>query len=173
MLGIDPCPVPAASLLHAYLREGAHADCYVAGIERQVSHARYVEAFYTTALFKLERLILKWAAAKPSTDAEAKQLGDGTMDSFAAWRVEGRREDELLLCDFSGRTRSWLKTVPTSAGGRPGTRLYFGSAVVPRRNEKTGRGSLGFTFRALMPFHKFYSRALLHAAQVRLQARGD
>ena len=44
------------------------------------------------------------------------------------------------------------------------TRLYFGSAVVPVANKSTGKGKMGFAFKALLGFHKLYSRALLHAA---------
>jgi hypothetical protein len=71
-------PLPPGALLAKYVREGAYADCYVTDIAGAVSHAQYVEAFYTTAVFKLERLILKWAVSKPSTDGEARQLAAGT-----------------------------------------------------------------------------------------------
>ncbi len=61
-------------------------------------------AFYTTGVFKLERRILKWAVARPSTDEQARQLAAGAIDAFfAAWRVERPHElPQLLLFDFSG-----------------------------------------------------------------------
>ncbi|MGH8766517.1 MAG: hypothetical protein ACRET8_12450 [Burkholderiales bacterium] len=127
------------------------------------SLAQYVEAFYTTAAFKLERTILKWVLSMPSTDAQAAALAAGTGDSFAAWRVERRAEDQLLLCPVDKRTRSWLMLAPMPTG----TRLYFGSAVVP----KAGGASLGATYRALLGFHRPYSKILLHAARSRLEAR--
>ena len=68
---------------------------------------------------------------------------------------------------MTGRTRSWLMAVPQGDGG-PVTRLYFGSAVVPVRDRKSGRMRLGLTFTALLGFHKLYSRALLSAARERL-----
>jgi hypothetical protein len=37
-----------------------------------VTLAEYVNAFYTTRVFRLERIILKWAVSRPSTDAQAK-----------------------------------------------------------------------------------------------------
>jgi hypothetical protein len=40
--------------------------------------------------------------------------------------------------------------------------------VVPRVDKKTGHAKLGFTFKALLGFHKPYSRALLAAARSRL-----
>ena len=49
-----------------------------------------------------------------------------------------------------------------------GTRLYFGSAVVPVMNAATGKSEMGFVFKALLGFHKLYSRALLSAAAARL-----
>jgi hypothetical protein len=48
--------------------------------------------------------------------------------------------------------------------------LYFGSAVVPLRR-KSGEPALGFTFSALLGFHKLYSRVLLSTARSRLAAR--
>jgi hypothetical protein len=126
-----------------------------------VSHAQYVNAFYTTPLFKLERFILTWTVSKPSTDTQARQLADGLTNSFAAWTVEARTEDQLLMCDFVSRTRSWLMIIPLENG----TRLYFGSAIV----SKTGKSTLELGFRALIGFHKIYSVALLYAARSRLK----
>jgi hypothetical protein len=131
-----------------------------------VSHDQYVFAFYTTWVFKLERLILDWAVSKSSTDSDAEQLASGAIDSFAAWRVERRAMNQLLMCDFRSRTRSWLMVAPLQTAS--GTRLYFGSAVVPARNPKTERLELGPVFEALLGFHKVYSRVLLRAASSRL-----
>jgi hypothetical protein len=150
------------------MSDGAYTDCYATDVPGAVSHARYVAAFYTTALFKLERLILKWVVSRPSTDAQAEQLAAGTIDRFAAWHVEARAEHQLLLCDFLGRTRSWLMVVPSETGDA--TRLYFGSAVVPVQNARTGKPTLGPVYRALLGFHKIYSQALLRAAKARLLA---
>ena len=123
-------------------------------------HAQYVEAFYTTWLFKLERWILKWALSRPSTDAQARELAAGALERFSAWRVEGRADNQLLMRDeFTGRTHSWLMT-EARAGG---TRLYFGSVVLRR-----GDGRLGGSFGLLLGFHKLYSRLLLGAARRRL-----
>ncbi|MEO8718123.1 MAG: hypothetical protein ABI423_07865 [Burkholderiales bacterium] len=167
MRSVTPCPLPDAALLNVYRRDGGYADCYRTDIALPASLAQFVEAFYTTPVFKLERAILKWALSMPSTDAQAAQLAAGTGNSFAAWRVEKRAQDQLLLCPVGKRTRSWLMVAPCAAG----TRLYFGSAVVPARNSRTGRGSLGAPYRALLGFHRLYSRILLHAARSRLEAR--
>jgi hypothetical protein len=158
MITVRSCAVPDATLLQPFGRAGGYADCYATEIDRAVSHAQFVEAFYTTSLFRLERWLLGWLVSRPSTDAQAAALAAGESDSFSAWRVEGRAKDELLVRDFSGRTLSWLRVVRRD----PGTTLYFGSAVVPGR---------GFVFRALLGFHKLYSRALLRAARSRLASR--
>ncbi|MGH8174839.1 MAG: hypothetical protein ACREV5_01090 [Steroidobacter sp.] len=170
MSSIHPCSLPADALLGAYAGNGAYTDCYATDIPIAVSHAQYVSAFYTTRVFKFERLILKWAVSKPSTDAQAELLATGAIDSFAAWNVERRAEDQLLMCDFQGRTRSWLMVAPAGAATGIGSRLYFGSAVVPRKHPKTGRSTLGGGFEALLGFHKTYSRVLLHAARSQLAA---
>ena len=56
---------------------------------------------------------------------------------------------------------------PATSGA--GTRLYFGSAAVPHRKEGAQAASLGFPFKALLGFHKLYSRLLLQAASARLE----
>jgi hypothetical protein len=125
-----------------------------------------VTAFYTTWLFRLERWILRLAVARPSTDEQARQLARGERAAFAAWSVEARATDQLLMCDFTGRTRSWLMVAP--AAGASGTRLYFGSVVIPVRDPNTGETGLGPVHGPLIGFHKIYSRMLLRAAARRL-----
>ena len=164
---IQSCELPPEALLRRYRESGAYADCNVTVIARRVSQAEYVEAFYTTWVFKLERLLLAWFVSKPATDLQAAALAAGQLDSFAAWHVEGRADDQLLLCDYMGRTRSWLMTA-AAPGSDAGTLLYFGSAVVPVHNPRSGRDEMGLVFRALLGFHKLYSWVLLRAAASRL-----
>ena len=167
MFSIQVCALPQQALLAKYAQGDNYTDCYAAEVARPVSHAEYVEAFYTTALFKVERRLLGWFASRPSTDAQAKELASGILGVFAAWRVEDRSANQLLMCDFTGRTRSWFMVAPAGSGSTV-TRLYFGSAVVPVVNKQSGQATLGFTFKALLGFHKLYSRALLSAARSRL-----
>ncbi len=164
---ITKCALPNHALLADYRDRGAYTDCYVTEIGKSISHAELVAAFYTTWLFKLERWILAWAVAKPSTDEQARALAEGHLDSFAAWSVEGRRDNQLLLCDYQGRTRSWLMTEPLASEGRPGMRLYFGSAVVPVAGTATRKPKMGNAFNLLLGFHRLYSRALLGCARAR------
>lgn len=160
--------LPEQALLRRYSGSGGYADCYVTEVARAVSHAEYVEAFYTTAVFKLERLLLAWLVSKPSTDPQAQRLAAGTLDYFAAWHVEARSDGQLLMSDFRGATRSWLMAAPIDGGDAAATRLYFGSAVVPTGHDASGQPKLGSSFRALLGFHKLYSRTLLRAAASRL-----
>ncbi|MFA6015285.1 MAG: hypothetical protein WC742_09485 [Gallionellaceae bacterium] len=160
--------LPREALLNKYKQEGAYTDCYFIDIPRAVSQAEYVEAFYTTKLFKVERLILALLARRPSTDAQAKLFALGEAKKFAAWSVEGRAPDQLLLCDFLGRTRSWLMSAVTKDGDSSTTRLYFGSVVVPKIDRASGRATFGIAFHLLSGFHRLYSRALLRSACLRL-----
>ncbi len=161
---VQPCPLPEGALLEAYSRRGAYTDCYAVDVPKRISLEQYVEAFYTSFVFKTERFILKWAVSKPSTDDQARALAAGTRDEFAAWRVEKRNGQQLLLSDYRGSTRSWLMV----ASSGPGTRLYFGSAVVASGKSRSGKPTMGFVFRALLGFHKIYSQVLLHSAKSRL-----
>lgn len=77
-------------------------------------------------------------------------------------RINGR-DNELLLCDFVGRTHSWFMVEKDEAK----TKLYFGSAVVP---QKRGAG-LGFIFVALLGFHQIYSVLLLYFAKRKLLSK--
>jgi hypothetical protein len=110
--------------------------------------------------------LVLWAIGKPSSDADARRLARGEAETFAAWSVEARALNQILLCDFMRRTRSWLMLAPTDTGG---SRLYFGSAVVPVAIG-SGKARLGFPFNALLGFHHLYSRILLAAARGRVLA---
>ena len=162
MTAIVRAEVPTQSLLSRFGRSGAYVDCYTTDVSSSVLLAQFVEAFYTTPLFKVERLLLGMFVSCPSTDAEAKEFAQAQRASFAAWQVESRGPDELSV--RAGRTRSWFMVAHgVPLGG--GTRLSFGSAVVPR--EQAG-GGMGAGFNALLGFHKMYSRALLSSAAYRL-----
>lgn len=166
MPSVHALPLPPTALLATYDGSGAYTDCYGADVERPVALAEYVETFYTGRLFKLERFVLRVSLSRPSTDAEAAALAAGTRRDFAAWHVEARTADQLLMCDLAGRTRSWFGVMPAETAGR--TRLFFGSAVVPVVDRADGTSRMSATFKLLLGFHRVYSRALLGAAHARL-----
>jgi len=129
MIPAQKIPIPVNTMLDKYTSiTGAYTDCYVTEVSREATFPEFIFAFYTTPLFKLERLILL-TVLKPSSDLQARQLADDKIKKFAAWTVEDRSDNELLMCDFLSRTRSWLMAV--KAGDE--TKLYFGSAVVPKK----------------------------------------
>jgi len=171
MANVQRCEIPLSATLLTAQEQDAYADCYSTDIRGSVSLAEFVEAFYTTSLFKVERKLLAWFAGKPATDDDAARLGAGTASSFSAWKVESRSNEQLLLADFTGRTKSWLMAVPVCSPRQPeATRLYFGSAVLPQRSSRPGAPAMGFAFHALSGFHKLYSKGLLQAARSRLLA---
>jgi len=165
---VQTCALPAQALLMGYCKRGGYTDCFVIETDARVSLARYVEAFYTSWLFRLERLVLT-LAARPSSDLQAVELAAGRGSVFAAWDVEARAVDQLLMRDITGRTRSWFMVVPAAGG----TRLYFGSAVTATRHSKTGPAAVGAAYRALFGLHELYSRALLATARRRLQQHAE
>jgi hypothetical protein len=156
------------SLLRQYKDGDGYADCYETTVAGSITQQAFIEAFYTTPLFKIERTLLKYFASKPASDADVKQLAAGKATEFSAWRVEEQSASELLLADFTGRTRSWLKAMPVT--GSASTRLYFGSAIVPRRSQDARNPGMGWLFHALLGFHRLYSRLLLSAARRRVRA---
>ena len=166
MLSIKKCPIPPNTLLIKYSGNGTYTDCYCTEVVGAVPFPEFIFAFYTTALFKLERWILAWTVARPSTDKQVRELANRVGNTFAAWHVEERRENEILMCDLLGRTRSWLMTAPVDDSR---TRLYFGSAVVPVQNPRTGKVSLGPIYQSLLGFHQIYSALLLYSAKQRIQ----
>jgi hypothetical protein len=165
---VQVCALPVQALLRGYSGGGGYTDCFVVETGARVSLARYVEAFYTSWLFRLERLVLTFAT-RPSSDRQAVALAAGNGSAFAAWEVESRTVDQLLMRDITGRTRSWFMVVPAAGG----TRLYFGSAVTTVRPSTGGLPTIGPVFQALVAFHVLYSRALLAAACGRLQRHAE
>lgn len=164
MPAVSDRPVPPASLLGRLAAERrAFADAYALRLPRRVTLAEFVEAFYTTRLFKLERWLIA-RTGRPSSDADVRALARGEDRRMAAWTVEARAGDELLMHEDSGATRSWFK----AEAGEGGTTLWFGSALVPRRRGPGGEPRFGWMVNALMGFHRAYSRALLKAAARKL-----
>lgn len=158
-LGVCEGQLPPGALLDSYRVDGGHVDCYVAEVPRAVDLGQLITAFYTSRVFRPERWLLGLVLGKKANDSDVAELASGQTSCFSAWSVEARREDEILLCDFQSRTRSWLMVRPIAGG----TRLHFGSAVVPQK-----RGADRLVFSALLGFHRWYSRILLQGAVSKL-----
>jgi hypothetical protein len=168
MQALDKSEYPSASFLLQCHQAGSYTDCYRVEIDPTVTLAEFIRAFYSTGLFQLERRILKWAVNRPSTDQELQLLADSIVDRFAAWEVKARAVDQILLTDFTGKTRSWLMTETINNTSTRATRLYFGSVIVPARERDSGKPEMRKIFAILLPFHRLYSRALLASARRRL-----
>jgi hypothetical protein len=167
MFSVTREPVTDDALLKTYRggvrpeRWGKYGDCFSLTVDRVVSLEDFVFAFYTSAVFRIERLLLRAFIGTPSSDSDARALAEGSAASFAVWYVGKRTATQLLMCDRYERTRSWFR-VEALDGGR--TRLQFGSAVAAAR-DRAGAKSLGGTFRLLLGFHVLYSQVLLRAAK--------
>jgi len=160
----DTAPPPGSLLARLAQARDAYADAYTLKLPRRVSLAEFVEAFYTTRLFKLERWLIA-RTGRPSADADVRALAQGEDRRMAAWTVEAREGDELLMHEDSGVTRSWFKA---EAGEGGATTLWFGSAFMPRKRSPGGERQFSWLFHALLGFHRGYSRALLRAAARKL-----
>src|SRR5882724_7325901 len=144
-------------------RWGKYGDCFSIPVDRVVSLADFVFAFYTSPVFRIERLLLRALVGAPSSDSDARALADGSAASFAVWYVGERTATQLLMCDRYERTRSWFRVVSLD-GGR--TLSQFGSAIAAPRADRAGDRALGGRFRLLLGFHVVYSQLLLHAAKI-------
>jgi hypothetical protein len=170
-MSVAACPVPHDALLQRYVERGrddpqgraqepgaAYTDCFTAQVPVAVTLRQLICAVYTSPAFRPERLVLSLATRRRIADADVVALADVRSDSFAVWRVEARRPDQILLRDKTGYTRSWLGVVAEATG----TRLMFGSAILSQG------GALPLWITAIMPLHSTYSRLLLGSARKRL-----
>ncbi len=98
--------LPPVAFLQTYKQSQSFTDCYVIKVSGHITQASFVEAFYTSSLFKIERTLLHYLAKRPATNQDAAKLASGGATHFSAWRVEAQDHDQLLLADFTGRTRS-------------------------------------------------------------------
>ncbi|GLX78586.1 hypothetical protein tinsulaeT_19260 [Thalassotalea insulae] len=159
---IDLLPENALSIKYAH--QGAHTDCYYIDIPKKVTLTQYIEAFYTTPVFKIEHIILSIFAKKHVSNNDISALANGNSNQFSIWTVEDKSNNQILLCEFTKSTRSWLMTASLEHLNQPVTRLYFGSVVVPRTVSSSGKSTFGILFHVFSGFHKLYSRALLKSA---------
>jgi len=126
---IQQIDIPADTLIAEHrTRIDGFADSFMTRVPQDVSLATYVEAFYTTPVFRTERMILGLAGHK-SSDQQARNVAQGEADRFAIWGNPIRRDGELLMQEASGATSSWFMTRKDGEG----TELYFGTTVRPGR----------------------------------------
>lgn len=69
MTNILSTNLPDRALSKHYEKKGSYTDCFFIDIPRKVSSEAYLEARYTTSLFKVERRILSLFVRRHSTNA--------------------------------------------------------------------------------------------------------
>jgi hypothetical protein len=80
MFSVKRESVPDEALLRTYRgglhpeRWGNYQDCFAVNVAQRVNLDDFVFAFYTTPVFRLERLILRVAIGTGSTDADARAV---------------------------------------------------------------------------------------------------
>ena len=162
MSQITSTALPEDAFLTRYeMQPHTHTDCFHTRLPKQIPLEDFVNAFFSSWLFRIERLILKLTVKKPATDEDIAKLAKGTSSTMAAWVTEERSEDQLLLQVPDTPIRTWLMRETDGEC----THLYFGSAILPARTDKGGKPAMGHIFFVLMGFHKLYARALLFCAR--------
>lgn len=162
--------VPEGTILHSSrplsgpARDETHLDCFVADIDGAWSLEQFVGVFYRTWLFRAERFVLKHVMRLPSTDSDLESLLDGNQEKFAAWSIERRTANELLMCDIASKTKSWFMVTQTGDSAKQRTLVHFGTVVVATPDRRSGEPKLGTLFRLFMPLHLLYARSLLLVA---------
>ena len=156
---------PEGALIRRYTTNpGGYSDRFYVDIPADVTLSDYILAFFSTPIFRMERLILNLVPSGRSNEQCVLDLASGTGDKMAGWKTEKRDENQLLLAVGDGPIRTWLmvqgtqssETTPTKT-----TRLYFGSAVLPTSMTKDGHPKLAIVFKLFSGLHIFYSRLLL------------
>ncbi|APG49136.1 hypothetical protein [Phaeobacter porticola] len=162
MRQVEENGIPEGSLLQQFAeRPGFHVDAFVAHVGFTPSLNDYIVAMFDSRVFRIERALLALAAFKPTFKEGVAALAAAESDRLASWKTVQRTEQELLMEVEKGRVRTWLMVEPAQGGA---SKLWFGSAVVPKPAQTGKAGGIGFVFRTLMGFHKLYSRVLLRAA---------
>ncbi len=140
---------------------GCLTDAFRCKVDFSVNLEHFIQAFFDSSVFRLERLLIQILTRKQADLTQVKKLASGTDKTFAVWQVAQRSNFEILMKVGTGPIRSWLAAYPDQDGG---TSLYFGSAVLPTKGDKNGNQQVGFLFQATVWFHEFYSRLLLKSA---------
>ena len=151
--------LPSSALLARYQQSGDYVDCFTTHVDHPVTLAQFIKAFYASIAFYPERTALS-LIGRGASQQDIDALANGHTQEFAAWSVEARTPDQILLCDFMSKTRSWLMVQPSQGG----TQIFFGSAVIKTDQDRQGRRKLTLIFSSTLWFHQVYSRLLLGRA---------
>ena len=171
MATIQLCEHPGNSFLLSLSKDyGVYSDCFVATVEGHIDFQTLIDVFFDTWVFRIERLILAAAGMRPANYQALQQLASGKTDHFAAWKVVQRDTSQMLLAVPGSGIRTWLMVQPVNTDPTS-TRLYFGSAIVPKPGVDGEKAQKALLRRLMNRFHLFYSKLLLSAAVKALNRR--
>ena len=169
MTRIAALPPPETSLLAQRRGEDWYRDAFRACVPGHVTLGTFVTEFFAGPAFLPERMALH-LIGRGAGAAEIAALAEGTATRFAAWEMEAREADQLLMHDFLDRTCCWLAVshegdasdlgAPHNAGEREQRFLWFGTGL---------RNPGGPFARWLKQPHRAYARWLLAGAARRLR----
>ncbi len=132
--------------------EGYVTNCLSGEVSKVVVLSDLIEAFYKTPLFRLGRLVLSLAPFGRLHDTDITALSKGRVDRIYVWQVEARLDTQILLS--AGGTKPWLMFQPLDSG----TRLCFGSVLVPRPSKVEGETpKVGWFLNSLIGARLIYS----------------
>ena len=161
MLGVRKSEIPMTALVKAYQGQPkTRIDCYKIYADKLVNLEYFVGRFYRGRLFRIERALISRFTGHPSSDKQLNDLLSATSKTFSAWTQSARNENQLIMCDYQGRTCSWFMVEPQDEG----TSLYFGTVLKPTQYFKGLEWLSKPIFTLFLPAHGLYSRLLLGAA---------
>lgn len=164
MTQVSAPELPPESLLARLRGPECYRDAFRASLPGEVSLGELVTAFFSSRVFLTERMALH-LIGRGAGQAEIAALAAGETQRFAAWEMEAREENQLLMHDFLDQTCCWLAVstrgpdgalcgpLPVPEVGR--TFIWFGTGV---------REVGGPIMRHLQGAHRFYARQLLAGA---------
>ena len=161
MFRVHTSDIPSPSLVDThYSKSSERIDCYRIFVENSTNLESFVGCFYRGRLFRIERALISLVTGHKSSHAQLDELLSKKTKIFSAWTECQRNENQLIMCDYQGRTCSWFMVEPH----KNGTYLYFGT-VLKRTNYFPRFEWLSKPiFTLLLPVHGLYSRLLLSAA---------
>lgn len=164
MITVKRIGVPEGSFLKAYEgREGCETDCFQADVPGHPDIDRFVHIFFDTWVFRIERRLLALLGEDYATSEDVAALAGRSSDTLAAWTVQDRSADEIILAFKRPRGRTWLQATQLD-GSLGSTRLRFGSALLPNIDSEGQTASISWGLKIGLPLHRLYARLLLAAA---------
>ena len=161
MLRVHKSEIPMTALVKAYQGQPkTRIDCYRIFIDKPIKLESFIGRFYRGRLFRIERFLIHKIVRHPSSEAQLNDLLSGMSKTFSAWTQSARNENQLIMCDYQGRTCSWFMVEPQDEG----TNLYFGTVLKPTKHFKGLEWLSKPIFTLFLPAHGLYSRLLLGAA---------